>query len=294
MDPEVFLEVANQVTKLKMFPYFDIAHAVLCCLHVREDLGSNTHGFSRRHPLATWICSMVEIFAGGMLASIFLGEPVLSPLKNNQQLLLYTVVWYCIFYCPFDAGYKISKFLPVKLVFSCMKEIYRVKKVYDGVTHSLKVYPSGYLIALIIGTVKGNGAGFLKIFERLLRGVWTPQASEILQVSFPSKACIAASVIFLLDKKTDFISAPHSLLYLGIVVFFVYFKISSILLGIHDPFAPFENIFCALCMGGLADAITRAFGGTPGGGGAPQKASTQSSPQQPAQANEPSSDKKKD
>ena len=38
-------------------------------------------------------------------------------------------------------------------------------------------------------------------------------------------------------------------------------KASSILLGIHDPFAPFENIFCALCMGGLADAITRAFGG---------------------------------
>jgi len=40
MDPEVFLDVANQVTKLKMFPYFDIAHAALCCLHVREDLGS--------------------------------------------------------------------------------------------------------------------------------------------------------------------------------------------------------------------------------------------------------------
>ena len=40
MDPEVFLDVANQVTKLKMYPYFDIAHAALCSLHVREDLGS--------------------------------------------------------------------------------------------------------------------------------------------------------------------------------------------------------------------------------------------------------------
>ena len=42
----------------------------------------------------------------------------------------------------------------------------------------------------------------------------------------PTKACIAASVIFILDKKTDFITAPHSLLYFGIVVFFVYFKVS--------------------------------------------------------------------
>ena len=55
--------------------------------------------------------------------------------------------------------------------------------MYDGVSHSLKVYPSAYLIALIVGTVKGNGAGFLKIFERLMRGVWTPNAIEILQPS---------------------------------------------------------------------------------------------------------------
>lgn len=39
MDPEAFLDLANQVIKLKMFPYFDIAHSVLCALHVREDLG---------------------------------------------------------------------------------------------------------------------------------------------------------------------------------------------------------------------------------------------------------------
>jgi hypothetical protein len=37
---------------------------------------------------------LVEIFAGGMLASFFLGEPVLSPLKSNQHLALYTAVWY--------------------------------------------------------------------------------------------------------------------------------------------------------------------------------------------------------
>ncbi|KAG8336239.1 Trimeric intracellular cation channel type B [Homalodisca vitripennis] len=42
MDPEAFLDLANQVTKLKMFPYFDIAHSVLCALHVREDLGPDS------------------------------------------------------------------------------------------------------------------------------------------------------------------------------------------------------------------------------------------------------------
>ena len=40
MDPEAFLDLANQVTKLKMYPYFDLAHAALCCLAVRDDLAN--------------------------------------------------------------------------------------------------------------------------------------------------------------------------------------------------------------------------------------------------------------
>lgn len=29
----------------------------------------------------------------------------------------------------------------------------------------------------------GNGAGFTKLFERLIRGVWTPTAMEFMQPS---------------------------------------------------------------------------------------------------------------
>ena len=112
MDPEAFLDLANQVTKLKMYPYFDLAHAALCCLAVRDDLasGKSCHSvyfifirafylvagslpFSRKHPLSLWVSSMLVIFAGGILANLLLGEPVLAPLKNNNQLLLSTIVW---------------------------------------------------------------------------------------------------------------------------------------------------------------------------------------------------------
>lgn len=41
-----------------------------------------------------------------------------------------------------------------------------------------------------------------------------------------TKASLVASIIFVLDKKTDIISAPHALVYFGIVIFFVYFKVS--------------------------------------------------------------------
>ncbi|XP_004520900.1 trimeric intracellular cation channel type 1B.1 [Ceratitis capitata] len=260
MDPEAFLDMANQVIKLKMFPYFDIAHSLLAALAVREDLGSNAQSFSRKHPLACWLSTMLVIFSGGMVANALLGEPILAPLKNTPQLLVGTVVWYLVFYTPFDIGYKFGKFLPIKVVASAMKEIYRAKKVYDGVSHAAKLYPNAWIIMIIIGTLKGNGAGFTKLLERLIRGAWTPTAMEFMQPSFYTKASLLASIIFVLDKKTDWISAPHALVYFGIVIFLVYFKLSSILLGIHDPFLPFENLFSAIFFGGIWDSLAKILG----------------------------------
>lgn len=40
---------------------------------------------------------------------------------------------------------------------------------------------------------------------------------------------MVASIIFVLDKKTDLISAPHALVYFGIVIFFVYFKVNILI-----------------------------------------------------------------
>ena len=76
-----------------------------------------------------------------------------------------------------------------------------------------------------------------------------------------TKACIGAAIIFIIDKKTDWISVPHALVYFGIVVFFVYFKLSSLLLGIHDPLLPFENLFCALFLGGVWDTLSKVLAG---------------------------------
>lgn len=257
LDPEAFLDLANQVTKLNMFPYFDMAHCIITCLYLREDLAAGTHVFSRKHPLSCWASCMLSIFGGVILSNFLLGEPVLAPFKSTNYLLLASLAWYLTFYTPFDCGYKLCKFLPVKVILSLMKEIVRVRKVHDGVVHAAKVYPNGYLIMMIIGTTKGNGGAFLKIMERLFRGVWTPSAMELMQLSFPTKACIAASVIFIIDKKTELISAPHALVYFGVVIFFIYFKLSSILLGIHDPFAPFENLFCFIFLGGIWDTLSR-------------------------------------
>ena len=44
--------------------------------------------FSRKHPLSLWFSSMMSIFAGSIIENFLLGEPALTPFKNNNQLIL--------------------------------------------------------------------------------------------------------------------------------------------------------------------------------------------------------------
>lgn len=251
------IEIANRVLKLEMFPYFDATHYILCCMAVRSE--KNSLIFSRKHPLACWLSCMFSIFAGSILANFLLNEPIVGAFKDTQQVLFASAVWYLVFYSPFDITYILCNFLPFKLVMSCMKEVNRCYKIHHGVMHASKIYPSSYFIIILIGTVKGNGSGFLKVMEKMIRGIWQPSSIEFIQPTFATKASIAASILFIIDKKTDLISAPHALVYFGVVIFLVYFKLSSLLLGINDPFGPFENLFCAIFFGGIWDALEQTL-----------------------------------
>ena len=125
-----------------------------------------------------------------------------------------TIIWYFVFYSPFDVVYKLSKVLPVKIVLSILKETQRAYKIHHGVAYAAKLYPNAFLIHVIVGTAKGAGSGIIRIIEQLVRGVWIPHQSEILRPSFATKACVIASIIFTLDKHSLYITLPHEIVYL--------------------------------------------------------------------------------
>jgi trimeric intracellular cation channel len=75
--------------------------------------------------VACWLSTVIVVYSGGFLGALFLGEPLLDPLRNTQSVLLTTAVWYAMFYSPFDISYKLAKFLPIKIVIAAMKEVYR-------------------------------------------------------------------------------------------------------------------------------------------------------------------------
>jgi len=249
LNPSTWVELAEQVS-IPWSPYFNIVHCLLSCTAIRDDLGARAIPFSRKHPLATWLACMIAVFAGGLVCAPLLGQPILAAIDDSQMMIMGTIAWYLVFYAPFDFLCTLCKIKPIKIVLYVMKEIHRVKKVKGGVATAAKVFPHNYVIMLIIGTLKGNGAGFMKIVSKLVCGIWKPSTIEVLAPSFPTKASMVAAVLFIVKANTHLLSVSNTVICLALGSFYVYSKLSSIF-GIHEPFIPFENALSSVIFGGV-------------------------------------------
>ena len=80
MDPETFLEIANTVSKLKMYPYFEIAHCAVTLLYLREDLASGKFAqFNDR-----W-CECIRRKENPLVQAYHLGETMSSYRQSSEM-----------------------------------------------------------------------------------------------------------------------------------------------------------------------------------------------------------------
>jgi hypothetical protein len=193
------------------------------------------------------------------LTNFLLNEPIISSLGNTQQVIWATLIWYSIFYSPFDIIYKFCNFLPIKVALNCMNEINTCKTIYQGIIHASKVFPDSYVIMVFIGIVRGNGPGFTRMFERLIRGNWSMNVLEFMHPSYSTKMSALASITFIINRYSEYFMISQSFVFFCIVSACIYLRLSAILLDISDPFSPFENLICLLLFGGIWDALAKAL-----------------------------------
>lgn len=232
-------ELAHGLANLSMFPYFDLAHYVVSVMSLREQPGALE--VSRVSPLACWFSSMLFCFGGAVLSGIMLAEPPIAPLSNGTSVLLATIVWYLVFYCPGDLLYCCAALLPLKLVFSGMKEVTRTWKVLGGVTQANMKYKDSLLVMIAIGWARGAGGGLISNFEQLVRGVWRPETNELLKMTYPTKITLIGAVLFAL-QQTQYLPVQKHHLMLIYTVFLVINKSRMMLTGSSaSPFAVIES-----------------------------------------------------
>ncbi|KAL5106008.1 hypothetical protein TcWFU_000358 [Taenia crassiceps] len=273
MDPQIIDDIATSVSKWRMYPHFDIAHYILMSTAVREDIPQSGSGtFSRKHPFACWFATMLMCFGGAILGNFILGEPVFACFDDHRAVLTATTVWYLINYSPFDVAYKIYSLFSVRLLICAMKEVQRAKKISLGVSHAYHDYPHSAVTCILVGLLKGTGSSFMrsiaslaagtgylemKIFARLVRGVWLPASTEFLHPSFTTKISLLSAIVFYCDLL-DLVPLSRHQLFLAVVGVLVYMRVAMLCLGLKDPFAPIQNVICTIFFGGVVDALKAA------------------------------------
>ncbi|KAM9841421.1 trimeric intracellular cation channel type B [Aulostomus maculatus] len=232
-------ELAHGLANLNMFPYFDMAHYIVSVMSLREQPGALE--VSRVSPLACWFSSMLFCFGGAVLSGVMLAEPPIAPLSNSTSVLLASIIWYLVFYCPMDLVYCCAALLPLRLVLSGMKEVTRTWKVLGGVTQAHSKYKDGLLVMIAIGWAKGAGGGLISNFEQLVRGVWKPETNELLKMTYPTKITLIGAVLFAL-QQTHYLPLQKHHLMLIYTVFTVGNKTRMMLTGAStSPFAALES-----------------------------------------------------
>ncbi|KAI3362254.1 hypothetical protein L3Q82_012577 [Scortum barcoo] len=232
-------ELSQGLANLSMFPYFDMAHYIVSIMALREQPGALE--VSRVSPLACWFSSMLFCFGGAVLSAIMLAEPVVAPLSNSTSVLLASMIWYLVFYCPMDLVYCCAALLPLRLVLSGMKEVTRTWKVLGGVTQAHSKYKDSLLVMIAIGWAKGAGGGLISNFEQLVRGVWKPETNELLKMSYPTKITLIGAVLFTM-QQTHYLPLQKHHLMLFYTVFTVVNKSRMMLTGSSSsPFAAIES-----------------------------------------------------
>lgn len=149
--------------------------------------------------------------------------------------------------------------MPIKIALYCLYEINNCKVIYQGTLHASKVFPDSYIIMAFIGIVKGNGPGFIKMLERLVRGSWSLSVLEFMHPSYSTKVSALATIVFIVNKHSEWLMISQPFVFFCVVSVCLYFRLSATLLDLNDPFSPFENLICLLVFGGIWDALARAI-----------------------------------
>lgn len=181
-----------------LFWYCQISHFLLVINGVKLSWSGSK---AKSLPHLTWILSMICCYGGGMIAKLLVGGKPLVCFDDNATLMCATLIWWLVFYFPFDYVSKMLSNTVVLSVLYLFKEVLRSRKVIKGVTMGLESYPDSFFSPLLLGAVASCGGSFLKGGTTLITRQWTPKSILTYKASFVTRCCLFFSLLHILYEN---------------------------------------------------------------------------------------------
>ncbi|RUS84258.1 hypothetical protein EGW08_008010 [Elysia chlorotica] len=256
-DPaEAAVQLGRYLIEVDMFPVFLTAHFCIACLTIREDSNDLGPKFHQNHPMASWVSSVLTSLAGVFVTNFLFGTAVVDIVKEDKLIVVVTVIWYFMNYGPYDLLFKLVRVSPINMVLALLQENLRARCIFQSLQQATRAYPGAVIIVLLAGVINGNGYGYVKIVERLIRGKWVPGSNDFLQVTYFAKSSLYASAVFML-QSTGLIPVSQELTYLSVVTVFMLFRVIITFSPYKDPLLPLELPASRLLFG-LGDKKSQA------------------------------------
>ncbi|KAI0228000.1 Trimeric intracellular cation channel type 1B.1 [Lamellibrachia satsuma] len=241
-----FSEIATTVAEVQLFPPFDIASWLVACWLVREDLPkTQMHGtasFTRMYPFASWLSTVLMCFDAQIFQQFLLGESVLQPLTNTNNIIIVTILWYLINYCPYDIAYKISRILPIRLLLYIMRDVARVSYMHEAVRLGMARFPNCYVPIVILGVITGAAVKYSINIQRAIMGRTVYGCDiEFLHPSVLTKASLVASILLLLAHNDFHYISTVNNVHFCILLAFILFDLHATFGGRWNPFEPIDK-----------------------------------------------------
>lgn len=239
---EIFDSYAEQLAKLPMLPVLQCIHYIIMNLKLR--MGEGALSFAYSHPMSSWVSSILTCFAGTFLTNFLLGNSLLSPLTDLEQIAILSVIWYLVFFCPLDLFTKVFMLKPLWIALLVVKEAHRAKNILKGVEISSTLYHDAWLVMIAVGTAKGAGSRLLRPVVMFAQGK-VDAVNEALYPSFVTKLSIVGSILFIVVQKRIVAFTTAEVL-LGITCVGAFLQVLMYLSNTSDPFTYLEKAVAAV------------------------------------------------
>ncbi|KAH8283324.1 hypothetical protein KR054_003175 [Drosophila jambulina] len=260
---------------LKQLPQhliFRILHFSLISQQLRDELGERAGAggvrpkgdFSKAlewQPFALWLSNILLNYAGDIMGNLLLGLLPLEPLCNISDVLLSSLIWYCIFYCPYDLGHDLASSAGFRILATTMSTISQLQLIDKGVHQASQVYNNAIVPMLIVGTVMGSGAEVLKPMAGILINRCQKNQLAYIKISNNSKLALFLSSLFVLQiHKSPLILglSRHQLLVYSLLMT-ITFKFLSLAYRTEHYIWLMEHRLCYTFFGGLSGDLSKFF-----------------------------------
>ena len=166
--------LSSPLLTLPVFPYLWLPHCALMCLALRATLapGAGPLHFARLHPLSCYLLGLAYTFSGKLVSLLLTNQSVLTVLTLSTPLYSYTVVWYLVFFSPYDLLYRLLTLLPLAPLLAAAQDWMRLAAVRAVVAAAIEVHPQAFLYPVVLATLTSSGFMIVKYLEQVKHCRW--------------------------------------------------------------------------------------------------------------------------